>query len=143
MGCVGSKQAGTANKKAADRKKPPQDAVPAVAVQEGRGENQIGGHAYAFVWSDDKITKKTQQIEIDTYLKINSERSEEDSPELQSLQKLKPFVPAFYGGKVEDGVVTIQIENLLQGTKDPAFMDIKLGTDTITMNTRKEGEAAI
>ena len=57
-----------------------------------------------------------------------------------SLRKLKPFVPLFYG-KVGD--TEIKIENLLQMTPDASFMDLKLGTSTITLNTIKKGQAEI
>ena len=43
--------------------------------------------------------KLTGDIEVDTYTKINSEPTPEDSAELKSLQKLKPFVPTFYGSQ--------------------------------------------
>lgn len=57
---------------------------------------------------------------------------------------LKPFVPVFFGGKNgEDGKTVISMENLLREATDPAFMDVKMGTETVTMNTRQKGEKEI
>lgn len=64
---------------------------------------------------------------------------------MRSLQELKQFVPKFYGSQSnEDKTETkIGLENLLNPAPNASYMDIKLGTSTITINTLKKGEQEI
>ena len=63
---------------------------------------------------------------------------------MRSLQELKPFVPAFYGERTsEEGKSEIGLENLLGAAPNASFMDIKLGTSTITLNTLSKGQGEI
>ena len=55
------------------------------------------------------------------------------------MQKLKPYVSKFYRTFAQDGSIMIEIENLLARAPNASFMDIKLGTSTITVNTLKKG----
>ena len=52
---------------------------------------------------------------------------------------LKSFVPQYYGQVEENGENKIELENLLHRAPNASFMDIKLGTSTITMNTESKG----
>ena len=52
---------------------------------------------------------------------------------------MQPFVPRYFGAFTEDGVSKILIENLLSVTPEASFMDIKLGTSTVTANTLSKG----
>ena len=60
-----------------------------------------------------------------------------------SLEKLQPFVPRFYGGDesggIESGKCKITLENLLFGRENACFVDIKLGTSTLTLDGRRKG----
>ena len=56
---------------------------------------------------------------------------------------MKPFVSKFYRSFTQDGAQWIEIENLLHKAPNASFMDIKLGTSTITQNTLKKGQAEI
>ena len=51
------------------------------------------------------------------------------------MTKLRPFVAQFYGArKIENKEKwMITIENLLYGKEHGSFIDIKLGTSTLTM----------
>ena len=49
-----------------------------------------------------------------------------------SLTKMRPFLPKLYDVKEEDGEWKVCIENLLYGREFGSFVDIKLGTSTLT-----------
>ena len=77
MGCAGSKggqATGTKQKAKSDQ------------------YEQAGGHAGGIKFNGDKLTKVTKKSEVDNYKAVN-EVSEDGET---SLNKLKPFVSAFY-----------------------------------------------
>lgn len=48
------------------------------------------------------------------------------------MTKLRPFTPIFYSANKEEDTWQIEIENLLFGRENASFIDIKLGTTTLT-----------
>ena len=58
--------------------------------------------------------------------------------EKTSLEKLQPFVPKYFGcddsGGEASNACQITLENLLLGRENASFMDIKLGTSTLTLD---------
>lgn len=70
-------------------------------------------------------------------------KGQAESQEDISLQMLKSYVPQYYGQVEENGEKKIEIENLLHKAPNASFMDIKLGTSTITLNTAAKGQSEI
>ena len=63
------------------------------------------------------------------------------------MEKLQSFVPRFFGGDdsggSEAGKCKITLENLLFGRENASFIDIKLGTSTVTLDCRVRGAEAV
>ena len=54
------------------------------------------------------------------------------------MTKLRPFVPKYYGADMNasaGGKIDMTIENLLHGFDNGSYVDIKLGSSTLTMNS--------
>ena len=90
--------------------------------------SQAGGHDNTIVFEGDRLMKMTKESEALNYQLIF------DDNEQTSLTKLRPFVAEFYGAKkLEDGKKwRIELENLLYGLENASYIDIKLGTSTLT-----------
>ena len=56
-----------------------------------------------------------------------------------SLQRIKPFVPQMFDCQTEHEPYTITLENLLFGKENASFVDVKLGTSTVTLDAQKRG----
>ena len=96
---------------------------------------QVAGHRGALTFDGERVRKRCSMAELANYKMIFSEESEEDSAELKSLRQLRPFLPFFYGQTTDEtGDRCIEIENLLYTAPNASFMDIKLGTSSITIN---------
>ena len=94
--------------------------------------DQAGGHAGGIIYDGEKMIKKTKPSEIENYSKIF------DDSEETSLTKLRPFVPKYYGADLtasSGGKIDMTIENLLHGLENGSYIDIKLGSSTLTMNS--------
>lgn len=114
-----------------------------VPVSKNDKNQQVAGHAGAIKFVGDKLQKKCNAEEVNNYQAIYSTETFQASKEALSLQKMKPFVSKFYRSFTQDGAQWIEIENLLHKAPNASFMDIKLGTSTITQNTLKKGQAEI
>ena len=90
--------------------------------------SQAGGHDNTIVFEGERLTKITKESEVLTYQQIF------DDDEQTSLTKLRPFVAEFYGTKKLEGGKkwSIELDNLLYGLENASFIDIKLGTSTLT-----------
>ena len=87
------------------------------------------------------MTKQCNLEEIKNYRLINAEDKIQElggGDEKTSLEKLQPFVPKYYGCDDSGGEVSnsckITLENLLFGKENASFIDIKLGTSTLTLD---------
>lgn len=97
-------------------------------------QSALGGHVDNIKISGAEVIKGTKQSEIDFY----SEAFADSAP--KELKAILKFLPDYYG--TVDGN-KIRIENALKGLHEPNVMDIKIGTSTLTFNTRGKGEAGI
>ena len=52
---------------------------------------------------------------------------------------MRPFVPNFYGADEQPDKCTLTIENLLYGKESGSYVDIKLGTTTVTVDAMRRG----
>ena len=91
--------------------------------------SQAGGHDNTIAFLGDRIEKCTKHAEAAVYQQIF------DDQKTTSLTQLRPFVPYFYGAEQKLGdpykwLITTQ--NLLYGLEKGSFVDIKLGTSTLT-----------
>ena len=95
--------------------------------------DQAGGHADTIVFLGDTLEKGTKESEVLSYQQIFSD------DEITSLTKLRPFVAGFHGAK-KDGANRwkITLDNLLYEMENASYIDIKLGTSTLT-----QGKGAI
>ena len=92
------------------------------------------------------MTKQCNLEEIKNYRLINAEDKIQElggGDEKTSLEKLQPFVPKYYGCDDSGGEASnsckITLENLLFGKENASFIDIKLGTSTLTLDAQKRG----
>ena len=63
----------------------------------------------------------------------------EYTKEQLALQAIKSFMPKYYGTYEENGGKKIIIENMLFEAPNASFIDIKLGSSTVTLNTLTKG----
>ena len=125
MGCSGSKSGGAGN-----------------AKQKSKSQYDLaGGHAQNIVFDGNKMTKKTKKSEVDNYTSIFG-GADVDGPGINSLKQMKEFVSTFHSGEKipddEKGMWSITIENLLFERENASFMDIKLGTTSLTSGSNEE-----
>lgn len=96
----------------------------------------VGGHVGGVVFNGSKLTKKTNPPEVEVYEKINSAQDTDPSDEDAALRELVNFTPRYFGSREEDGQMYIDIENLLFDAPYANFVDIKMGTSTVTQQVR-------
>ena len=56
---------------------------------------------------------------------------------------MRPFVPEMFGCQNEYEPYTITLENLLYGKENASFVDIKLGTSTVTLDAQRRGTLVV
>ena len=81
-------------------------------------------------FTGDRVTKETKLEEVINYRKIF-----DDHGEATSLTKMRQFLPMYYDDTPnEDNPEKwmITVENLLYGKEQGSFVDLKLGTSTLT-----------
>ena len=126
MGCGGSKSKGGGAS----------NTVPKAST----AYEQADGHPGTIKFNGDRITKKTKQSEVQNYNAIFYEPEEGETE--TSLMKMKPLVPAFYGGQAIENdpkdMWEMTIENLLYGKENASFMDVKMGTSSATLGSNEE-----
>ena len=94
---------------------------------------QAAGHSNTMQYSGNKLKKETRITEAQNYELIFDDMTE------TSLRGLRPFVPHLYAVN-ETGnpkMKEIVIENLLYGLENGSFIDLKLGTNTLTAGKEK------
>ena len=91
----------------------------------------LGGHIEKISIDGNEVVKGTHKTEIDFYLEAFSDAASDD------LHEFAKFLPNFFGAPDDS---SIRIENVLKGLKNPSVIDIKMGTSTVTFNTRSKGE---
>ena len=105
--------------------------------------NQVGGHDGCIVADGNKLTKATKKEEAMVYRAINGVSLDGDlkltDQQRSQLEKIKEFTPTYYSSAKE----TITIENMLHCHDGASFMDIKMGTSTVTMKAKGKGEEAM
>ena len=78
----------------------------------------------------DRVTKVTKLEEVINYRKIFDEHGEQTS-----LSKMRQFLPMYYDDNENEEnceMWNITVENLLFGKENGSFIDLKLGTSTLT-----------
>ena len=97
-------------------------------------------------FAGERMTKQCNLSEIINYKLIYGvDKAEQPGAgdEKTSLEKLQPFVPKYYGcddsGGEASNACKITLENLLVGRENASFMDIKLGTSTLTLDAKQRG----
>ena len=102
--------------------------------------DQVAGHG-SVKFTGDRVTKTTSAAEVKNYQLVFSKEAD-----ATGVQQLKPYCPIFYGSepnKEDDTKASITMENLLFGLENASFIDLKMGTSTITQNTKKKGQSEI
>ena len=140
MGCGASAGSSVTDNKKKDK--------PSTSGESKEAYVQMGGHEGALKFDGDKITKVCNLEEIENYRNIfPSDKLEdlENEENKTSLEKMAPFVPRFIGADDSggrglkpdgNGKCKITLENLLFGRENASFVDIKLGTSTLTIHAR-------
>ena len=100
----------------------------------------VGGHEGGVVFNGSKLTKKTNAPEVKVYEKINSAQDAGLSDEDAVLRELARFTPGYFGSHEQEGQLYIEIENLLFDAPYANFVDIKMGTSTVTQQVRDKGD---
>lgn len=97
-------------------------------TQEAPIYEQAAGHKDTFKYVGYKLVKETRASEAKIYQQIF------DDTHQTSLKGLRPFVPQLYAVKdtIDPKMKEIVIHNLLYGLENGSFVDIKLGTNTLT-----------
>lgn len=105
---------------------------------------QVAGHPGAIKFDGQKLHKKCGEAEISNYEAIFADPTAfKYTKEQRALQQMRHFVPKYYGSYEENGEKKIMIENMLHEAPNASFIDIKLGTSTVTLNTLKKGAEEI
>ena len=100
-----------------------------------------GGHPDRFAFDpelgDKALVKVTNKYEVDAYENIfTADRSD---PRYETNQLFHSFLPKYYGNFTnQDGKVNIKLENLLVGKPNANILDLKMGTTSITCNTKPD-----
>ena len=82
--------------------------------------------------------KQSRLREAVIYQMINKEETKEDTPEQIALREMGRFTAKFYEKHEANSGVVIDIENLLYQLPYANYMDIKIGTSTVTETLRKK-----
>ena len=53
---------------------------------------------------------------------------------------MKEFIPEYFGSAGNEEEPTMKLQNLLYGLENGSFMDIKLGTDALTVRGNADDE---
>ena len=117
MGCASSKEKGNKGKQKGN-----------IEHQNSTYE-QAGGHGGGVAFTGDRVTKVTKIEEVISYRKIF------DEYETSSLTKMQQFLPKYYDDNpIEEDpeMWNLTVENLLYGKEKGSFIDMKLGTSTLT-----------
>ena len=122
MGCVKSKEKDSRPKKA--------EIEVSNQTYDPQKYEQAGGHGGGVKFTGDRVTKETKLEEVINYRKIFNEF---EPP--TSLTKMREFLPKYHddGPHEKDAEKwMITVENLLFGKENGSFVDLKLGTSTLT-----------
>lgn len=103
----------------------------------------VGGHHDRFSFAsecDDNsiLLKKTSEQEAIAYRKIFQDNPNDDRHEANLI--FRKFLPKFYGVVHQERANEhfIKVENLLKSREKASILDIKMGTCSITVNTKPE-----
>lgn len=85
------------------------------------------GHEDAMIIRDNEFLKQAKINEIKFYVGLNDKADEF----YEENQKLKQFIPKFFGIDIINGKQYLRMENLLKGCEKGSILDIKLGKSTV------------
>jgi len=95
-------------------------------------ENQVGGHAGAFVKLSDRIMKNVSKNEYQFYTEF-----------LPKIPELKPYAPIFYGTEARDGKNYVILEDLTKPYTKPCILDVKMGITSVGEDASPEKKEAM